>query len=89
MVNHLRIVTDNVVPIGHLKMYDNDGNELPLHGVQDIDVHLPVVGLAQAMIHSLRRSTYTLTARSSENGLPRTAPTRTFQTKSSASTCTT
>lgn len=52
-LENMRIVCDDIMPWGHLKLYDNDGTELPLHGVQDIEVTIPVGGPVRATVQML------------------------------------
>lgn len=52
-LENMRIVCDDIMPWGHLKLYDNDGKELPLHGVQDIEVTIPVGGPVRATVQML------------------------------------
>lgn len=52
-LKNMRIVCDDIMPWGHLRLYDGDDMELPLHGVQDIEITIPVQGVNQARVQML------------------------------------
>lgn len=45
-----KIVTDDVTAFGNLTVYMPDGSIMPLEGVQDINVNIPVQGVVTATI---------------------------------------
>ena len=48
-----RIVCDSLMPMGNLKILMNDGSEMPLHGVRNIEIDVPVSGPIVAKVEML------------------------------------